>query len=58
MHLTVKESRTLGVLTLQGALTQNHSEELKFYLRRALDCKVARRRGVARGLPGFSYTIP
>lgn len=37
MHLTVKESGTLGVLTLKGELTQHHADELKIFLRRALD---------------------
>ncbi len=37
MHLIVKESGTLGVLTLQGELAQNQADELKLFLRRALD---------------------
>ncbi len=37
MHLTVKESGSLGVLTLDGELTQKRADELKICLKQGLD---------------------
>lgn len=37
MHLTVKESGTLGILTLRGNLIEHSADELQIFLSRALD---------------------
>lgn len=37
MHLSVKDSGTLGILTLRGNLTECHAEELRECLIQALD---------------------
>jgi len=37
MHLSVKDSGTLGILTLSGNLTQCHAEELRECLVQAFD---------------------